>query len=241
MTQDISYHTLREALALPGCAICHLKADAADRFLDGLLWESVNDPGLRDKIRQSRGFCHQHAWRMVHNGASLGATIIMRDVMQGLLNSLGAAEFQGPPALSLRRAHEVLQPEQPSAATVAAVAHLESEAPCPVCVQADKMERIYVQTLVDNLLGEANLIEAYRASDGLCLPHFRQALARIRRREAFQHIVAAQETIWQRLVDQLAEIIRKSDYRFQHEPRGAETGACVRSIAATVGTSPDKD
>jgi hypothetical protein len=37
----------------------------------------------------------------------------------------------------------------------------------------------------------------------------------------------------------LDEIIRKSDYRYQDEARGEETGACLRAITALVGARPE--
>jgi hypothetical protein len=50
----------------------------------------------------------------------------------------------------------------------------------------------------------------------------------------------AQRAIWERLVGQLSESIRKSDYRFQGEAWGEESGAWLRAIAALVGARPDQ-
>jgi hypothetical protein len=235
----MSFYDLRDALAEPGCPVCRLKASATARFLDSLLWESVNDPRLRYDIRQARGFCHQHAWGLVRDGASLGASIIMRDVLQNVLRTLEEARFQSPPALSLRRTQEALDPKQPASATADLVARLAPQAPCPACVQAETMEDVYLNTLVEHLLGGAGLLAAYRASDGLCLPHFRQALTRVRDGALFEALVSAQRAIWERLAAHLSEVIRKSDYRFGGEPRGEETGAWLRAIAATAG-APDQ-
>jgi hypothetical protein len=235
----ISLHILREAMAQTGCPICRLRFDAANRFLDNLLWESVNDPGARDAIRRARGLCHQHAWDMVRNGATLGSTIIMRDVLNDILRTTQAAQFEGVPALSLRRAQEALNREQPSAATARLVADLAPQTLCPVCAQAEKMESVYVGVLVDNLSGKENLLADLQASDGLCLPHFRMALARLRNAADYAALVDVQERIWTLLIDQLSEVIRKSDYRFRHEPWGDERGSCKRSIAAVSGSQAD--
>ena len=62
MNRTMSFYDLRDALVEPGCPICRLKARVAERYLDGLLWESVNDPGMRDQVRRSLGFCHEHGW-----------------------------------------------------------------------------------------------------------------------------------------------------------------------------------
>jgi hypothetical protein len=236
MSRTMSFYDLRDALASPGCAVCHLKANAADHHLDSLLWENVNDPGVRHSIRQARGFCNQHAWELVrYKGASLGVSIIMRDVLQSVLATMADARFQALPPLSLRRTREALDPEQPASATAELVARLAPQARCPACVQADTMEGIYLNTLVENLLGEDGLLAVYQASDGLCLPHFRQALTRVRDEAVFDVLVKAQRAIWERLVGYLTQVIRKSDYHFRDEPRGEESGVWLRAITAISG------
>jgi hypothetical protein len=231
----MSFYDLRDALAQPGCAVCHLKAEAADHFLGNLLWESVNDPDVRYDIRQARGFCHEHAWGLVRNSATLGIAIITPDMLQTLLKTLEGARFRALPALSWRRASEALDRKQSAAATAELVAQLSPQMSCPACVQVETMEGIYLSTLLEHLLGEDGLLIAYQSSDGLCLPHFRQALSRVRDETVFEALVTAQRAIWERLVGHLSETIRKSDYRFQGEPRGEESGAWLRAIAALVG------
>lgn len=240
MGRTMSFYDLREAMTQPGCAICRLKAASAERFLDTLLWENVNDPGARYDIRRARGFCHEHAWGLVRYGASLGIAIIMHDVLQNVLKILEGARFQALPVLSLRRTQEALDSKQPAAATAELVRQLSPQAPCPACAQAETMEDIYLSTLVEQFLGEDGLLAAYQASEGLCLPHFRRALARVRDEAVFEALVHAQRTIWERLVGHLSEIIRKSDYRFQDEPRGEEVGGALRAIAALSGPRPGR-
>jgi hypothetical protein len=241
MTRTMSFYDLRDALAQSGCAVCRLKTDAADRFLDGLLWESVNDPHKRRKIRRAQGFCYEHSWALVRTSASLGVALIARDVLQDLLKTMEGGTFQAMPPLSLRRVQEALDSKQPAAATAEFVSQLESRTDCPACLWVEKMEGIILNTLVQSLLGEGGLLADYEASDGLCLPHFRQALAQVRKEAVFEALVSAQRTVWERLVGQLSESIRKSDYRFQDEAWGEESGAWLRAIAALVGGLPDKD
>lgn len=239
--QTMSFYDLRDALAQPGCAVCRLKADSADRFLDGLLYESVNDPRVRHEVSQARGFCHLHAWGLVRAGRSLGVAILLRDVLRRTCADLERATFRAPALLSVRRVQEALDARQPSAATAELVARLEPQAPCPACVWAEKMEDIYVEGLLKHLLGEGGLLAAYESSDGLCLPHLRQALAQVRDERAFEALVAAQRAIWERLVGDLSEFIRKNDHRFHDEPWGEERDAWLRAVAALAGARPDLD
>jgi hypothetical protein len=235
------FYDLRDALAQPDCAVCRLTAESADRFLENLLWESVNDPSSRRRIRQAGGFCHQHAWMLVRTSASLGVAIITRDVLSSGLKTIEGAAFQPASAWSLRRVRAALDSGQPAAATSELVARLEPQAVCPACAWVEKMESVYLGSLLDNLLGEDGLLAAYQSSDGLCLPHFRRALARVRREAVFEALVNAQQIIWERLIGHLSEFIRKSDHRFQGEPWGEERDAWLRAVAALAGARPDRE
>jgi len=235
MSRTWSFYDLRDALTQSDCAICRLTAEATDQYLESLLWESVNDPEVRYDIRQARGFCNDHSWRLARHRESLGATIIMNDVLRDMLRAMADAHFQAPPILSLRRTQEALDPKQPAAATADVVAQLSARQACPACVEAETMERIFLSTLIENLLGEDGLLVAFETSNGLCLPHFRQALTQVRDKAVFEALVGAQRAIWERLADQLSEIVRKADYRFQDESPGEESGASLRAIAALVG------
>jgi hypothetical protein len=239
MGRTMSFYDLRDALALSGCPVCRLKAKATDRYLDSLLWENVNDPGVRTSIRRARGFCNQHAWELTrHDAASLGVVILTRDVLQSVLEVMENAQFQAPPVLSLRRTQEAFSPDQPAGATADLVGKLAPQAACPACVEADKMESIYLNALVENLMGDDGLLADYQASDGLCLPHFRQALTRVRDEQVYDALMNAQQALWERLVGHLSEIIRKSDYRFKDEPRGEESGAWLRATSTISGNRP---
>ena len=237
--QTMSFYDLRDALAQPGCAVCRLKDGSVDRFLDNLLWESVNDPQRRREIRQARGFCPRHAWSLVRTSASLGVAIIMRDVLQTLLATVESGSFQASPPWSMSRVQEALDRGKPAAATAELVAQLEPQATCPACVWAEKVEGVYLDEMLGHFLGEDGLLPDYESSDGLCLPHFRLALARVRDEQVFDALVNAQRAIWARLGAHLDEFIRKSDYRSQDEVWGEERDAWLRAVAALAGTRPE--
>ena len=239
MSRTSGYYELREALQEPGCALCRLEAVTTERFLDGLLYGQVNDPELRDRIRRARGFCPEHTWQLVRPGASLGIAIVANDVLSALLRVLEAGEFDALPRLSVRRVQEALDREQPAAATAGLVAELGPQAACPACQHELSMRQIYLDTLVDQLLGDDGLLPRLEASEGLCLPHLRAALARTGERAVFEALLGAQRAIWQRLVGDLREFIRRADYRFRDEPRGTEGDAWLRAVAALAGSRPE--
>jgi hypothetical protein len=235
MSRSKSYYDLRDALALPGCPICRLRAEFTEQYLERLIYENVNDPGLRRKIRQARGFCKEHALGLARRGAALGVSIIARDVLREVLKTMEERHWPSFPSTPLARVQEALDPEGNRSPTIQLVSKLTAQTTCPVCVRTKEMEEIYYHALLDNLLGEEGLLTLYSASDGLCLPHFRQVLKHVRREPTFKALVSAQRAIWSKLEGQLSEAIRKSDYRFSNEPLGEEGKAWLRALAVIAG------
>ncbi len=78
MKRDMLFHRLLDALGEKACPVCHICKDAVDRYLNGLLYEQVNDPGLRQSLIRSKGFCRQHAWALTRAGDSLGIAILYK-------------------------------------------------------------------------------------------------------------------------------------------------------------------
>jgi hypothetical protein len=235
MSRTSSFYDVRDALAGAGCPVCRLKARDGDQYLDSLLDESVNDPAVRHELREARGLCRSHAWQLVRPAAPLGIAIIHRDIIKTALRALDGARFQSPPLLSVQRIQETLDAQKPATATADLVGQLEPRRACPACQLEEKMEGIYLGTLVENLTGDEGLLDGFKSSAGLCLPHLRRALAMTRDREAFDALVGAQQAIWGQLEADLGEFIRKSDYRFHEESLGEEGNAWLRAIAAVSG------
>ena len=92
--------------------------------------------------------------------------------------------------------------------------------------------------LLRNLLShitQAEFAEGFRASAGLCLPHLRMLLEQKGNAEHKAQVLAIQQEIWRTLQGQLAEFIRKHDYRFTAEGMGEEGSSPRRSIEALSG------
>ena len=235
MSRTKGYYDLRDALALPGCPMCRVTRQAVEHYLDGLIYEKVNDPGLRSAMREARGFCQRHAWGRVRHGAALGVAIMLRDVLHTLQSALSEGRFRQGSMFTLARVQETLDTRQPRVATSDIVRNLGPQAPCPVCAHELDVEDGLIAAYLENLVGEEGLLDTYIRSDGFCVPHLRQVLARTSDEALFATIGEAQQTIWARLEALLSEAIRKSDYRFADEAPGEEGTAWLRAIAATAG------
>ena len=230
----ITTYKLLEACREPGCPVCRMEQAAVERYLDAQFYENVNSPQLRDWLCASLGFCHEHAWLTVdkHLGDALGFAIIYHDVLDSTLERLG----KNVPAGSARRWANLLKrvPEQVSALVQKALYAFTPKKHCPACHQRDEMTHIIVSTLVEEL-AQPEMAEALRASDGLCLPHLRLALQEVRDISLCETLLAIHREKLESLRAELAEFIRKNDYRFLGDGFGKEGDSWLRAVTMTIG------
>jgi hypothetical protein len=234
--RDSGKHTLYfeclEALQAGHCPVCHLAKQTVARQLDSLIYESVNDPGVRARTAAAQGFCRAHAWQLRRQGGALGIAIVYRDVVRDVVEALGTAEY-GSGRLSLHSLIEAIDRERPSRATGAAVRHLSPTAGCPACLGQQRAERMYADVVLESV-AEPEMHAALTENPGLCLPHLRLALERVRDERRFRLLVLASRNAFARLLDDLDEMIRRHDYRFTGGL--AEFGdAWIRAITRVTG------
>ncbi|HRA69169.1 MAG TPA: DUF6062 family protein, partial [Caldilinea sp.] len=158
------YDDIIEAMAGAGCAFCTLQLRAAERYIDALLWESVNDPRIRREISAARGFCNHHAWLLVRPGGALSSAIIYKDVVQS-----AARIVQNPPAAEGSFWQRVRARFGGARSKDALVAALAPQQPCPVCVNADEIDAHLSETVLAALAKSDDVLQHYQASPGLCL------------------------------------------------------------------------
>ena len=228
------YHDLLEAFSEPGCALCRLLAVSADKLVDSILYEGVNDPPTREKLNAARGYCTSHAELLIRAGAALGVTIMMDGILKVLLRTVAANPVDQPGAsrtrgLMRRVNSNISHPGQKL------VTDLSPQAECPICINEAEMLGHYGQTLRQYLAPDNELVQTYTHSDGLCLAHFRYVLGAGLPGPALTALITAQQAIWQRLHEQSEEFIRKNDHRFRGEPFGVEEDVWRRSLAAISG------
>jgi hypothetical protein len=226
-------YNLLEACREPGCPVCRLERRYVERYLDTQFYENVNNPDLRNILRLSMGFCREHAWLAANErlGDALGFAIIYQDVIGAALELLD----KGVPPPTRRWANLLKRiPEQVSAMVYKAVFALTPQKRCPACQQRDEMVSIIVSSLAEDL-GQAELEGALRASDGLCLPHLRLCLKAVRDSVSCEKLITIHREKLEALHAELAELIRKNDYRFMKEGLGKEVDSWLRAVAMMVG------
>jgi hypothetical protein len=232
---DRTGYDLRLALQQPGCPVCGVTQAAVGRQLEAISYEAVNDPGARERLRASFGYCAAHGrqWWELQN--TLGTAIIYRDMCNAARTIIEQAGAGGGAGGRLRA---LLRAAGGSDAGRALARALRPQAPCPGCRQTAESEASACVSFA-TALKEPSFFDAFAAhAVGLCLPHLRNVAARIgdpalvaRMAQAHVARLAATEA-------DLSEVIRKYDYRFNREPHGPEFEAPLRSIEQMGGRLP---
>ena len=212
MTLSSRAHQLFEAFAQPGCPVCRLTAASVHHYLGSLVYEYVNKPATHQTVRAARGFCTTHAWHALDdiNASTLGLALLYEGLVRNMLKEMGE-----------------VTPSSGRRAIAQAAAVLEPRAPCPVCEHRDRVEEHLLRNLLEPL-DQAEFSAAFRASDGLCLPHLRQALGARGSQAAKATLLTLQQAIWGELQADLAEYIRLSDYQYADEELTEEAGSSAR-------------
>ncbi len=219
--KDFLYHELLEALQAEGCAVCRLARAASHSYIRALIYEGVTDVKLREALRDARGLCYRHGWRLAHErGSVLGTAIIYRDVINTLIKAL-EANADPPSRLFGRGSPDLSRALSPTA-------------DCPACVLERDAEQREVKVLLSHI-NDPELGEAYKRAGGICLPHFQLALSQASA-GAVRLLAEWQAEAWSKLRGELDELIRKHDYRFRSEPvTKEEADSWERGVAAVVG------
>lgn len=134
------------------CGLCVLEKEAVHSYFEAFLYENVNDPGARDSLRSSRGYCPFHAHHLAGFHDTLALSILYKDQM------LLASSF-----LERASTHKHIQEEW------------AKHDGCPGCRQTDQIRRHYLGILTDGLV-EPEMREALSRNFHLCLNHLLRVL-----------------------------------------------------------------
>ena len=218
----------------PGCPLCRLVQAGVHHYLQNLFYESVNDIELRKQLRDSLGFCDEHARISLQPGVgeALGVSIIYNDILTNLLRQI---PHIGPTAPQRTRILSRLRSNRLQAASINELQDaLAPKGTCPACIQREELERIFCPALGANLADEP-LANALQAGDGLCLPHLRRVASELRDEDGWRILLGSTRAHLESLQSELAEFIRKNDYRFRSESIGPERDAWKRSVHIVTG------
>jgi hypothetical protein len=228
LRSKVGYHDLVADLKRRGCPVCHGTVRSVWRYLDGLLWESVNDPGVRKDLRASHGFCREH-WLLAlrvasQQSAASGIAILADDLLRHVLAD---AERAVSADRSTRRRGRPLAPD----------------APCPGCVVSDRTAAAYLELLAVAEEGSEPFDGIRRAGRGLCARHLADGFALVHGAAGRERLLGAFTHGAEELRRELQEFGRKHDYRFRSEGfTEAESTSWTRAVHRLAGeASPRKE
>jgi hypothetical protein len=229
-----------EACRAPGCPVCRLEGGAVERYINNQFYESVNSVAWREGLRQSLGFCHEHAWLAVNRrlGDALGFSIIYRDLINSIRRQLN--ERDSSPSASMRWMSTLKQiPEQVRNKIEHILSVLTPHKRCPVCEHRDETTQRVVSVLVEEL-NKPNMADALESSDGLCFPHLSLTLQRVKDVAVFETLLTIHREKLENLSAELGEFIRKNEYQVAQEGFGIEGNAWLRAVSMIVGNRKEK-
>lgn len=216
--KHLPYRVVLEALKRAvGCPLCLLETEGTRRYLEGLLYESVNDPGVRRALRESRGYCPRHAHILAGFKSGLGTAILYRDQVGLFLEFLKTLRRPG-----LRRL-------RPSAAAAWA-----KHAQCPACQREAESRERHAAVLIEAIADE-EMRAAFDASAALCVPHFLLLYDRAATPATRDYLLGTQQRKFVALQGELGDFIARHDYRRLKEGFGEVGDSWLRALSLMVG------
>ncbi len=206
-----------------GCPICHYGRQSGRKYLDGVMYESVNDFGLRQRLIKNMGFCEFHSQEMLtFPGAKLGAAIIEQAMLKEALRRMEATS-PGRNSFFSRGSKSDPSHSAPDRNT------------CPACLHEQASERRAIEDLLTHWDDDwAGLLEE---SGGMCFNHLVLAL-HLAPKATAKTLKQMHERQWRELIARLDEFIRKQDYRFRQEVISEEEGVASRRTIAILTGEP---
>ncbi len=220
----MNFHRLIETFPASGCVVCNLVQQDVNRFLDSHLYEYVNTPETHADIRASRGLCATHSGHLVEFGASvLGITILHAAVMDELLKTATEPNRATAAFGRLRGSNGSSMANR-----------LEPTDQCMACAALERAESQHTTTIAE-FINDPTLNDAYAASAGLCLPHFRQVIRTAPDTTRTDLLTNLQIPKWRALKDELNLLVKKYDANHNDEAVGDEADSWRRALIMVSG------
>lgn len=202
--------------------MCKLWRDEEIRYIETLLSnEMVMDPGVRNEIVRSRGFCNRHMHEIVKVAETPGRT---EDGVGFVMFMTDAVEMLDK---DLDEDLALIDESQTTENVLRKLSRrsLDRRASCPVCSWISRIHRIHCEPFFELLHNEEYRVW-YETGPGLCMPHFQFVLQIADftevARSSLKTVFLAQKRKMREVLGLCNEYIRKSRWNSRNEPRGAE-------------------
>jgi len=229
MADMLTLIDLRRACETGRCPLCVLREAAEEQYLWFFAHEGTNDGARLARLVPARGFCTRHGnlfARAVHReyGDAMGVANSYHYVALRLIDDLEAlhhALSQTAARMDVEKMRRLVRK------------YLQAKEPCPACAAANQAEGRAISCLLEVLtdpLTNEEWRDRLEKGGAFCWRHLLVLLERCEESTTTATIVQVQIAKWKLLETELEEYLRKRDYRFQHEPRGAEEESWKRAL-----------
>lgn len=234
----VSLEDALDAMRDPGCPVCRLSSTRVERFLDRLIYEHVNDAGVREALRASQGFCARHAYQLagMPNSPGLGLALVYREIIQDISLGIPTPSGESSPT-SAGVPHAASPVIQWMRRFLIPRRGTGSSPVCPACAYASKIEHYALRALLAGLDQESEgVAHSLAQSDGLCCRHLRQGINLGRRSPAACWLARDAQHRLHGLDQDLADYIQHQDYRFRDAEPGPWASAWRRALSFVHGS-----
>ena len=235
-----------------GCLLCYLWSKNEKRYMEHLLTcEVVMDPGFRNRVTLSKGFCNHHAHLLYKTtqtvrGLDGGAyALYMESVFKSIIEELESRPIEILNALGSKRENGIITKIRARRDLFRRLRHtlrlvVQRRQPCPACESLLFSDRTHLHTLVE-MLSDEGFRKEFKSSKGLCLPHFMSAIrflgtSRLKNSADIHHaLVQVEKERLQSVAYYLSEFLRKQCWDARNEPSGLEVNANKMALEILVG------
>jgi hypothetical protein len=191
-------HSLKD-LNAEGCLFCTYEHYQAERYLEGIANDGINDPPLRIRLRNKGGFCERHTREFVEEARVLSSAILLESMLS---HRLERARFGKRPVV----------------------------VDCEAC-EVERKTRDNLAKSVRRSREDGRFLD-YLFQAELCVGHLELVCHQLP--EGSRHRFVDKHY---QLLQNLAEVIRKHDYRFVSEGISEEE---TRSLKEALSLLKDK-
>jgi hypothetical protein len=198
------------------CPLCDLTNSSVQKYMTDMLYESVNDRGLRKKLRDQKGFCAFHGGLMLEHGDALGIAILHTDQIQLLLDCLDNAGSIFSKIKSTDRTGWI------------------EHSGCMICEVRRVAEKRHIENFID-LIDDETMKSYLEKFPGFCAKHLFGVMEKLDKPDHVKYLLKLHKEKYKSLLSDLKELCRKNDYRFRHEPSGKEADSWQKAVYVVSG------
>ena len=144
MEKHLPYFSFIESIKKDTCPICNLVNKNIDKYIEDLLYEKINDIGIRKKFKENSGFCNYHAHLFLKYNDGIAISLLNKDILIDKINSIN----KKPPLIK----------------------KLKKKTNCQICELKKEYENHYL-SIFSEFWNDEVLKNSFISNSFLCIPH----------------------------------------------------------------------